>query len=109
MQQLNHFNIAYIHVIEGSIQESRAAPAGFSFAELRKMFNGKYIANNCYDIEAALQARAENLADLICFGRPFLANPDLVRRLYIGAELAIAPKETWYGNGAQGYTDWPSL
>jgi N-ethylmaleimide reductase len=109
VKQLNNFKIAYLHFIEGSIQASRNAPPGFSFAELRKLFNGSYIANNMYDIEAALKARIENSADLICFGRPFLANPDLVRRMYIGAELATAPKEFWYGGDAKGYTDWPTL
>jgi N-ethylmaleimide reductase len=109
VEKLNQFNIAYIHCIEGSVQVSRESPPDFSFQELRKIFNGAYIANNCYDIKSALQARAKDSADFICFGRPFLANPDLVRRLYTGAKLAEAPKETWYGGGAHGYTDWPAL
>lgn len=109
VEQLNQYDLAYIHCVEGSIQTSRESPAGFSFIELRKLFKGLYMANNCYDIAAALKAREENTADLICFGRPFIANPDLVKRLYTGAELAIAPKETWYGGAAHGYTDWPSL
>lgn len=109
VEQLNQYNLAYIHCIEGSIQTSRDSPAEFSFVELRKLFKGLYMANNCYDLTSALKAREENTADLICFGRPFIANPDLVRRLYIGAGLTVAPKEVWYGGAAMGYTDWPSV
>ncbi len=87
----------------------RTIPSGFSFEKLRQLFKGLYIANNGYDLPLALQARANNLADLICFGRPFLANPDLVIRLQTGAKLAEAPKDTWYGGGAKGYIDWPTL
>ena len=67
------------------------------------------MANNGYDRALALRARREDLADLICFGRPFIANADLVERLRTGAPLAEAAKETWYGGGAHGYTDYPTL
>jgi N-ethylmaleimide reductase len=106
-KQLNHFCLSYIHWIEGETMGPRTIPASFSFAALRKLFKGIYIANNGYDLKLALKARADDLADLICFGRPFIANPDLVARLERGIELTQAPKETWYGNGAKGYTDWP--
>ncbi|MES2217908.1 MAG: hypothetical protein V4501_05820 [Pseudomonadota bacterium] len=109
VEQLNQFNIAYIHFIEGATMGPRTIPSGFSFEKLRQLFKGLYIANNGYDLPLALQARANNLADLICFGRPFLANPDLVIRLQTGAKLAEAPKDTWYGGGAKGYIDWPTL
>lgn len=107
--QLNQFNIAYIHCIEGATIGPREIPKDFSFKKLRELFKGKYIANNGYDLSLALQALKDNLADLICFGRPFIANPDLVKRLQIGAALAEAPKETWYGGDARGYIDWPFL
>lgn len=110
VEQLNRFHLAYIHCIEGVTIGPRTIPADFSFADLRKAFHGVYMANNGYDLELALQARRENLADLICFGRPFIANPDLVKRFMTNATLAAeAPKETWYGNGAHGYTDWPTI
>ena len=109
VERLNYFGLAYIHVIEGATQGSRAEPPGFSFQRLRRMFRGLYMANNGYDLELALRARREDLADLICFGRPFIANPDLVERLRTGAKLAEAPKDTWYGGGAHGYTDYPAL
>ena len=67
------------------------------------------MANNGYDRKLALKARRENLADLICFGRPYIANPDLVERLRAGAPLAESERDTWYGGGSQGYTDYPTL
>ena len=109
VNELNHFSLAYIHCVEGQTIGPRHIPSDFSFIKLRKLFHGMYIANNGYNLQMALKARAENTADLICFGRPFIGNPDLVRRLYIGADLNEAPKETWYGGGAHGYTDWPVL
>ena len=109
VERLNSFNLAYIHCVEGATQGSRAEPPGFSFQRLRRMFHGLYIANNGYNRELALRARRQDLADLICFGRPFIANPDLVQRLRTDAPLADAPKETWYGGGAKGYTDYPAL
>jgi len=109
IEHLNDFGLVYMHCIEGATQGSREEPPGFSFQTLRRMFRGLYMANNGYDLALALRARREDLADLICFGRPFIANPDLVERLRTGAPLADAPKETWYGGGAHGYTDYPTL
>lgn len=109
VKQLNHFGLAYLHCVEGETIGPRTIPADFSFSALRALFKGIYMANNGYDLEMALKAREENTADLICFGRPFIGNPDLVERLKTGAELVQAPKETWYGKGAHGYTDWPAL
>ncbi len=98
-----------MHVIEGATQGSRDEMPGFSFQKLRGMFNGMYMANNGFDRELALKTRRENLADLICFGRPFIGNPDLVERLRRNAPLVDAPKEGWYGGDAKGYIDWPTL
>ncbi len=106
---LRPMGLAYLHMIEGATQGSREEPAGYSAQALRKRFGGLYIANNGYDREMAFEARRDNLADLICFGRPFIGNPDLVERLKIGAPLTDAPKETWYGGGAHGYTDYPTM
>lgn len=109
IRQLNPFNLLYIHFIEGETRGSRKEIAGVSFAELRRINKSLYIANNGYDLPLAIHARAKDLADLICFGRPFIANPDLVKRMQIGAKIKVAPPETWYGNGAKGYIDWPTL
>ena len=108
VEQLNRFGLVYAHVIEGQTQGSRAELPGFSYQRLRGLFRGLYIANNGYDRALALRARAEDLADLVCFGRPFIGNPDLVDRLRRDLPLADAPREKWYGGGAEGYTDWPT-
>lgn len=109
VEALNRFGLAYMHMIEGETQGSRQEIKGVSFQRLRRMFNGLYMANNGYTREMALRARQENLADLICFGRPFIANPDLVERLRLDAPLAEASKATLYGGDASGYTDYPAL
>ena len=107
IDQLNPFGLAYIHVIEGDTGGTRTPEGGFDLQKLRKAFNGAYIANNGYDLDLAREARRENLADLICFGRPFIANPDLVERLRDGAPLAEGDQATFYGGGAGGYVDYP--
>jgi N-ethylmaleimide reductase len=109
VEQLARRKLVYLHCVEGETQGPRNIPAGFSFAALRRSFAGVYIANNGYDRALALQARAEDSADLICFGRPFIANPDLVERLRQDAPLAAFHRETLYGGGAAGYTDYPTL
>ena len=106
---LNAFNLAYLHVIEGATRGARELEGGFDMQVLRRKFNGLYIANNGYNLDLALEARRKNFADLIAFGRPFIANPDLVRRLRIGAPLNEADSATFYGGGAEGYVDYPSL
>ena len=109
IEQLNCFNLAYMHFVEGATATSRSVPDGVDLDALRALFKGLYIGNNNYDLDLAVDRRAEGKVDAVAFGRPFIANPDLVRRLKEGAELAVAPRETYYGNGAKGYTDWPML
>lgn len=105
---LSQFGLLYIHDIEGVTQLSRA-PDGIDYLALRKRFTGAYIANNNYTEELAERTIEAGKADLISFGRPFIANPDLVERLQTGAPLADAPKQYWYGGDATGYSDWPGM
>jgi len=109
IEQLNHFQLAYMHFVEGATATSRSVPQGVDLDGLRALFKGPYIGNNNYDLELAVNRRMEGRIDAVAFGRPFIANPDLVHRLKQGAQLAVAPRETYYGNGATGYTDWPVL
>jgi N-ethylmaleimide reductase len=76
---------------------------------LRKRFSRAYVANNGYDFELATKVLAADAADLIAFGKPFISNPDLVERLKKGAPLNAFDKATFYGGGAKGYTDYPTL
>lgn len=109
IERLNPFKLAYLHFVEGATRDSRDVPDPIDLQKLRALFKGPYMANNQYSAELAYQARKHGKADLVCFGRPFIANPDLVERLKTGAELVEAPKETWYGGDERGYTDWPTL
>ena len=90
VERLNAFNLAYMHIVEGATQGPREVPGGFDLQILRRAFKSLYIANNGYDRELALKARRHNLADLISFGRLFIANPDLVELLLAdGLDITI--------------------
>src|SRR3954451_1219257 len=108
VEGLNALKLAYIHVIEGATGGPRDI-APFDYGSLRKRFEGAYVANNGYDFELATKVLAANQADLIAFGKPFISNPDLVERLKKGAPLNEWDKATFYGGGAKGYTDYPTL
>jgi N-ethylmaleimide reductase len=101
--------MAYVHVIEGITQGAREVPGAFDLQILRRRFNGLYIANNGYDLKLAIEARRRNLADLVAFGRLYIANPDLVTRLREGAALNVPDRGTFFCGGAAGYTDYPAL
>jgi N-ethylmaleimide reductase len=107
--QLNRFKLAYLHMVEGATGGSRELDEGQSIGKLRELFDGVYMANNGYDREMAIDAVDKGRADMIAFGVPFIANPDLVTRLEQGAELNAPDKKTFYGGGREGYTDYPTL
>jgi N-ethylmaleimide reductase len=109
VEQLNRFGLIYLHLVEGATGGPREVENGFDLQVLRKLFKGTYIANNGYDLNLAKAMRASGHADLIAFGRPFIANPDLVERLKLGAPLAEFNSKTLYGGGAEGYIDYPAL
>src|ERR1700755_571650 len=105
---LNALKLAYIHVIEGATGGPRDI-APFDYASLRKRFKQAYVAKHGYDFDLATKALDANAAALIAFGKPFISNPDLVERLKKGAPLNEWDKNTFYGGGAKGYTDYPAL
>lgn len=109
VEQLNRFNLVYLHLVEGATGGPREVDNGFDLQVLRKLFKGIYIANNGYDLALANAVRSQEQADLIAFGRPFIANPDLVKRLKLGTPLAEFNSKTLYGGGAEGYVDYPAL
>ncbi len=106
--QLDRLGITYLHIVEGATGGPRDV-AAFDFGSLRRRFRHTYIANNGYDLELARSRLAAGEADLFAFGRPFIANPDLVERLRAGASLAHPDPATIYGGGAAGYTDYPAM
>ena len=106
---LNRFGLAYLHMVEGATGGSRDLKDGHSIDALRKLFDGVYMANNGYDREMAMAAVASGHADVIAIGRPFIANPDLVKRYRQNAPLNEGDQSTYYGGGREGYTDYPFL
>jgi N-ethylmaleimide reductase len=105
---LNALKLVYLHVVEGATGGPRDI-APFDYGSLRRRFKGAYIANNGYDFELANKVLEANAADLIAFGKLYIANPDLVERLQRGAPLNAPDKATFYGGTARGYTDYPAL
>ncbi|MBK1641544.1 alkene reductase [Chromatium okenii] len=108
-QALSRREIGFLHVIEGVTGGARETGHSFQISRLRSIFAGTYIANNGYTRELALAARASNSADLISFGKAFIANPDLVERLEQDAPLNLPDPATFYGGAEVGYTDYPAL
>lgn len=107
--KLNGYGLAYLHMVEGATGGSRDLGEGQSLAALRALFDGPYMANNGYDRAMALETVASGKADLVAFGRPFISNPDLVARLRQDAPLNEGDQGTFYGGGAEGFTDYPVL
>lgn len=108
-QALSRRRIGFLHVVEGVTGGARETGHSFQLSRLRSIFAGTYIANNGYTRELALAARANNSADLIAFGKLFIANPDLVERLAQDAPLNTPDSTTFYGGAEAGYTDYPTL
>ena len=95
-------DIGYLHLAGGTVD------AGL-LAEVRRRFPGTLVTNGGYDGERAENDLASGVADLVSFGRPFIANPDLPERLRTGAPIADLDASTLYTPGATGYTDYPRL
>lgn len=106
---LNGFGLAYLHMVEGQTGGSRELDEGLSIEALRARFDGVYMANNGYDRQMAIDAVESGKADLVAFGRPYIANPDLAERLEQDAPLNALDPVTLYGGGRKGYTDYPAL
>ena len=100
--------LAFVEVVEGQTAGARDF-APFDYAALRARFDGAWMVNNGYQRQMALDVVASGAADLVSFGRPFIGNPDLVRRLREDAPLNALDTSTLYGGGARGYTDYPTL
>jgi len=106
---LNPFGLAYVHVVEGETGGPRYT-IPFDYSALHGCFDGVWMVNNGYDRKLAIDAVARGRADLVSFGRLFIANPDLVERLRENAPLnPLMGPDTFYGGGAHGYTDYPTL
>lgn len=108
VERIAPLGLAYVHVIEGETGGDRN-PQPFDYAAMRKPFKGAWMVNNGYDRAMAIDAVASGTADLIAFGRGFIANPDLPRRLREDSKLNPLDGDSLYGGGPHGYTDYPAL
>ena len=105
---LSALGLIYLHLVDHSAMGAPPLPADFKL-KLRAGFDGLYILSGGSDHASAEKALIEKRGDLIAFGRPFLANPDLVARMRKDAPLNAPDMATFYVPGAKGYTDYPAL
>lgn len=109
-QQLNHYGLAYLHLLDGLAFGFHGLGQPMTLREFRSVFHGPLIGNCGYTKETAERAISEGDADLIAFGRPFISNPDLVERFSNGWPLAEdADMSVWYSFDEKGYADFPKF
>ncbi|MBX9935169.1 MAG: alkene reductase [Burkholderiaceae bacterium] len=114
VQHLAPLGLAYIHVVEGATGGPRELPEQpFDYAALKAAYRnaggkGAWMLNNGYTNALAQEAVRSGHADLVAFGKPFISNPDLVKRLQQDAPLNPWDSSTFYGGGAAGYLDYPT-
>jgi N-ethylmaleimide reductase len=109
VEGLSLLRLAYVHVVEGETGGARDSIA-FDYDALRDRFDGDWMVNNGYNREMAMETVTSGRTDLVSFGRLFMANPDLVERLSKNAPLnLLMDQKTFYGGGAHGYIDYPTL
>jgi len=113
VERIAPLKIAFLHVIEGQTGGARDV-APFDYEALRTRYKadheaGAWMVNNGYNRQMAMDVVSSGAADIVAFGRPFIGNPDLVRRLKDDKPLADLNPKSLYGGGAEGYTDYPAL
>lgn len=103
---LSRHQLAYLHVLEGNMLGGERL---VDYTDIKRHFGGLYMGNNGYTQASAEQALQQGDADMLAFGKLYIANPDLPERFAQGAILNEPDPETFYGGGAAGYTDYPAL
>ena len=108
--RLNDYGLAYIHLTEPFTPVNDVPFAVKEVAKhFRPLYNGTLIINKGFNKETGNKVIEDGYADLVAFGVPFIANPDLVRRFEIDAPLNEPDQKTFYSTGANGYIDYPAL
>ncbi len=110
-ERLDGFGLAYLHLIEPRVKGGETvaeAQAPVAAQELNKIFRGPVIAAGGFNPDTAETSVANGDASLIAFGRHFIANPDLPKRIELGLPLNPYDRGTFYGYDARGYTDYPA-
>lgn len=103
--ELSKRNLAYVHVMDQASRGQSPMPAGF-LPKFRAAYSGTLILAGGLDLAKAEKLVDDGVIDLPAFGEPFIANPDLVARMRNGWPVAPADRDTYYGGGAHGYTDY---
>ena len=111
---LDTLGIAYLHVIEPGVNGTLSEAASLTSPELgsghfRELFSGTIIAAGGHDARTGTARITRGDADLVAYGKLYIANPDLPERFAHRAPLNAPNPETFYGGGARGYTDYPPL
>ena len=110
VNRLNDYGLAYLHLIEPFTDVSAIPEAVQEVAKhFRQIYKGTLIINRGFNKETATKVLNDGDADLVSFGVPFLANPDLVERYQTGETLNVPDQNTFYTPGEKGYTDYPTL
>jgi N-ethylmaleimide reductase len=114
IQALDRRRISYLHLIEAKgsemgLTDELHEDAANNAALFREMFNGPLLSAAAYTPETAALTIEKNHADAIAFGRLFIANPDLVRRIEENQPLNAYDRSTFYGGAEHGYTDYKTL
>ncbi|NJD89706.1 MAG: alkene reductase [Betaproteobacteria bacterium] len=104
--EIDRLGLLYVHIVDHSSQGA-PQPSPELCAAIRARFRGAYILSGGYDAARAEADLAAGKGDLVAFGRPFIANPDLVRRIRLGLPLAAPDAATFYTPGEKGYIDYP--
>ena len=107
-QKLNALGLLYVHLVDHSAAGAPKVPDSIK-ATFRKVFKGALILSGGYDAARAEADLEAGKCDLVAFGKPFLANPDLIARWKAEAALNAPDMTTFYTPGAKGYTDYPAL
>ncbi|MEJ1976973.1 MAG: alkene reductase [Acetobacteraceae bacterium] len=109
-EQLNRFGLAYLHIIEPRVKGNVVIAEGqapVAAESLRKIFKGKIIAAGGFEPGSAETIVEKGDADIVVFGRYFVSNPDLPKRIELGLPLSDYDRDTFYTFDAHGYTDYP--
>jgi N-ethylmaleimide reductase len=113
-ERLSDYEFAYLHIVNPALEQMQNGaepdPRALSMVTMiRKKYKGTLIVAGGFQADTAARWLREGRADLIAFGRKFIANPDLPERFRLGAPFNIDDPTTYYGGGENGYTDYPSL
>ena len=108
-ERLNQFDLAYLHIVDAMADDIRHGAKSVPLATIRSAYEGALVVCGEYTLERGNAVIQEGVSDAVAFGRPYIANPDLVERFRGGASLNEPDLSTFYGGDAHGYTDYPFL